>query len=200
MKPEMLQIEASAILLALGGVVATTLLSAFVHLAPVFGFPFIDVPRLVGGVFSADFAVAFWVGFALFFATGAIVFPMLFLWARGALPGAGRGLRPALIKGSVFGLILFLVGGVLLPAFGALNRLVELENPGFFGLAAGWMGMLGLLGGHLVYGVAVALIGSIGYGAKPLDLLGWRTHWPADLPGISAVGPIRPDKFGRSRQ
>lgn len=200
MKPEMLQVEASAILLAVGGVVATTLLSAFVHLAPAFGFPFIDVPRLVGGVFSADPAVAFWVGFTLFFAAGAIVFPMLFLWAWGALPGRGRGLRAALIKGSAGGLILFLAGGLLLPAFGALNRLVGLENPGFFGLAAGWVGMLGLLGGHLVYGVALALIGSIGYGAKPLDLLGWRTYWPADLPGISTVGPIRPDMIGRARR
>src|SRR5512142_2626550 len=118
-------------LAVLGGVIATILLSALEYLAPLLGFPFVDYPLLIGGIFTSDPNVALWLGYWIFFIFGAVIWPALlaFLWPN--LPGKPIGLAGPLIKGLVWGIILWLVSSILAGIFGLLNQLPgqTLQNP-----------------------------------------------------------------------
>lgn len=175
-KPATLVPRPSPSLAILGGAVAMLLLSSLLQLAPVLGLPFIDLPRLIGGIFTANSEVAFWLGFWLFFLGGVFVFPPLLVWAWPSLPGPNRGFIGALVKGLFWGLILSVVTGLLLPLFGLLNQLDDLTNPGFFALGMGWPGTLILLLGFVAYSVVMALIAAMGRGTEPIDTLGWLGH------------------------
>jgi hypothetical protein len=189
-RPAALVKRPSVLMLTLGGAVATLLLSSFIFLAPVFGFPFIDFPRLVGGIFTEDPVAAAWLGFWLFFLTGWVVFPVPLSIAWTLLPGDHVGLSGALLKGVLWGLVLWALSGVLLPLFGWLNQLTDqgLENPGFFALEAGVLGALGILLGHLAYGVALALVASMGHGISPLELLGQVDYERSDMNRAASAG------------
>lgn len=178
--PEILVPRPSTFLSILGGLVGMLLFSALLHLTPVFGFPLIDFAALIGGVFTANPQVAFWIGFLIFFLTGVFIFaPLLgFFWPL--LPGRRIGFGGAIIKGLLWGILLWVASGLLMPLVGAINRLAEIENPGFFVLGNGLIGALWFLVAHLVFGLATALIAAMGQGINPLDTLGWDGHTKAD--------------------
>ncbi len=162
-------------LVILGGLVATLLLTSLVYLAPVAGFEFIDYPRLIGGLFSGDPDVAFWVGYWIFFAAGVFVFAPLLAITWASLPGPGVGFAAGLAKGLIWGILLWVVAGLLLWLLGAINQLSasELEAPGPFAVELGLLAAVGLLLGHVLYALTVALIGTMGQGISPIDTLGW---------------------------
>lgn len=187
-RPEVLTPRPAILLGVLGGTVATLLLSALIYLAPAFGFPFIDFPRLVGGLFTGDPDVAFWLGYCLFFWAGVFVFPILFVRLWPALPGPHVGFGGALVKGMLWGLILWIAAGLLLPLLGALNQLDDQQpvagglRAGFFALNAGWLGAVGVLLGHVAYGIALALVTAMGQGIVPSATLGWPGYDHAETP------------------
>ncbi len=178
----------SLLLATLGGAVAVLLLSALLFLSPVFGFPFVDFPRVMGGIFTADPEGAFWLGFTIFFVGGWLVFPFLLVAAWSLLPGENEGFIGALVKGLLFGLGLWVFSGLVLPLAGWLNQLDGLENPGFFALGAGVLGALGVLLGHLAYGAALALIAAMGQGISPLHTLGWYEYRRSGLNRAAVSG------------
>lgn len=158
------------------------LLSASIFLAPVFGLPFIDIPHLLGGIFTPHTEIALWLGFWLYFLIGVFVFaPLLrFFWAD--LPGNAVSFGGALAKGLIWGIILGVVSGLLLPLLALLNRLPAetVANPGFFALNFGALAAVGLLIGHLLYGVALALVANMGQDIDPLEVLGWPGYSHAE--------------------
>jgi hypothetical protein len=179
----------SLVLATLGGAVATVLLSALLFLSPAFGFPFVDFPRLAGGVFVADAAAAFWLGYAIFFLGGWLVFPLLFTLAWPMLPGGREvGLRNGLVKGLAWGAILWVLSGLALPVLGWLNQAGSIGNPGFFALGAGLLATAGVLLGHLVYGAALGVIAVMGRGISPIDTLGWYEYGRGELNRAAASG------------
>ncbi len=175
------------LLMILGGLVATILLTALMYLAPLVGLPLIDLPLLTGGVFADDPATAFRIGYwVFFFGANVLVFAPLLKFAWRALPGDRRSFRGALVKGSLWGLILSVGSGLLLPALGAFGRLGDEAppDPGFFGLGLGILGGVELLVGHLLYGLTVALFAAMPHGLAPFDLLGWMwtSHGTGESP------------------
>jgi hypothetical protein len=46
-----------------------------------------------------------------------------------------------------------------------------------------------MLGGHLAYGLAVALIAAMGEGIFPMETLGWPSHRRAETPPAGALYP-----------
>lgn len=182
--PPVLNPRPGLILSVLGGWVAMLLLSALLFLAPVLGFPFIDIPHLIGGIFCDSPTVAFWLGFWINFVVGVFIFaPALsFLWPM--LPGPGVGLRGAVLRGILWGVALWVLSGILLPAFAALNRLGAdvVRSPGPFAISTGVRGVVALLGGHLAYGLALALVATMGEGILPLDTIGWPGYLKAETP------------------
>jgi hypothetical protein len=191
-RPTVLNPRPGLVLPLLGGWVGALLLSAGIFLAPAFGLPFIDIPHLMGGIFSHSPAVAFWLGFWLNFAAGMFVFPSLLAVTWPKVPGSGVGVLGAAVKGLSFGAGLWVLSGVLLPVAGWLNRLGPgvVQSPGFFAIHTGWLGALAVLGGHLVYGLSVTLIAAMGEGIFPVETLGWPGHRRAETP---PAGQLYPD-------
>jgi hypothetical protein len=181
MEPETLIPKPSYLISFLGGVVGMVLFFSVIFLAPSLGFPMVDLPRLLGGIFTSNLDVALWLGFWIFFLTGVLFFApfLVYMWAK--LPGKRIGYSGALIKGFVWGLILWVITGLLLPLVGLITRVGGLENPGFFAINAGLEGALVLLLAHLFFGLATALIASMSHGISPLGTLGWEGHYLADV-------------------
>jgi hypothetical protein len=166
-------------------------------LAPTFGFPFIDIPHLMGGVLTDSPRAAFWLGFWINFLPGVVIFAPALDLAWDFLPGPAVGLRGALIKGVLWGTTLWVLSGLMLPVVGWLNRLDPSVAPrvGPFALGTGVLGALGLLGGHLAYGVALALVASIGGGVFPGDTIGWPGFAKSEVPPgkLGAPDPRLPE-------
>jgi hypothetical protein len=175
----------------LGGMIATLLLSALLFVAPALGFPapeqavgspFLDIPHVVGGVFTSNPAAASWIGFWLFFVGGAFVFAPLLGPVWRLLPGKDVGFTGAVVKGLLWGLALWVLSGLLLALFAALNRLspASVAHPRFFAAAQGILGAAGLLIGHLVYGVSVALVAAMPQGITLIETIGWEGYHPGE--------------------
>ena len=183
-RPPTLNARPGMLLCVLGGLVATILLNALMFLAPALGFPFLDIPHLMGGVLTRSPDAAFWLGFWINFLPGVVVFAPAFDFAWEFLPGPSLGLRGALLKGVLWGLVLWVLSGLMLLLVGALNRLDPgvVQHPGPFAFRAGLLGALGLLGGHLAYGVALALVAATGQGVFPTDTMGWSGYMKGETP------------------
>jgi hypothetical protein len=190
--PAELNPKPSIMLLIVGGIVGTILLASLLFLAPSFGLPSINVPLLIGGIFVTHPVAAFWLGFAIFFFTGVFIFAPALQLAWVSLPGKGVGLPGAVIKGLLWGVALWLLGGIMLPLFGWLNRLDGFASPGFFALGTGILGAAGFLAGHLLYGLVIALTTAMSRGIMPLELIGWYGHGYADVPEIGRDPEPRP--------
>jgi hypothetical protein len=184
LRPPTLNARPGLLLCMLGGLVGTLLLNALMFLAPTLGFPFIDIPHLMGGVVTRSPTAAFWLGFWINFLPGVVVFAPAFDLAWDFIPGPRVGLLAAPLKGIAWGTALWVLSGLMLPVVGALNRLDPgvVRNPGLFALREGVLGALGLLGGHLAYGVALALVAAMGQGIFPTDTLGWTGYTKAEAP------------------
>lgn len=164
------------LLVSLGGAVATILCTAMIYLAPVARFPVLDLPTLLGGVFFADPAVAFWTGYAGFFIGGWLLAPAVLkqFWRR--LPGDRESFRGAALKGLLLGAGLWVASGILVGILSAVHPLPVVGEMGFFAAGYGIPGVAALLIGHLVYGVAFALVAAMGRGLSPIDAIGWLGH------------------------
>ena len=190
-RPSVLNPRPGLVLPLLGGWVGTLILSAGIFLAPALGLPFIDIPHLMGGIFTDSPTAAFWIGFWLNFIAGAFVWPSVLSVAWPMLPGSGVGVLGAIVKGLGFGVGLWILSGFLLPVAGWLNHLGPdvVRSPGFFAIRTGWAGVLALLGGHLAYGLSVALIAAMGEGIFPMETLGWPGHRRAETPPGATLYP-----------
>lgn len=172
MKPGTLAIQPSILLASLGGAVGVILLTALLYLAPVAGSAVIDYPRLIGGIFAPQPEAAFWLGYAIFFVVGWLVWPPLMMVTWPKLPGDNYAFTGALQKGLLWGAALWVLAGLLLPLLGVLTRAEGLANPGLFGIGAGLGTAVLLLVGHLGYGVAVAVLAAMARGISPIETLG----------------------------
>jgi hypothetical protein len=183
-RPTVINARPGIIIPVIGGFAGTVLLTAGMFLAPLVGFPFIDIPHLMGGIFAADPTVALWLGFWMHFLAGAILFPILYGLIWPLLPGAMTGMVGDVMKGLSCGLGLWVLSGLLLPVAGLLNRLAPgvAQHPGFFALAFGWKGAAALLAGHIVYGLAIGLTSYMAADIFPLETIGWKGYIKAELP------------------
>ena len=103
-RPTVLNARPGIIIPVIGGVAGTLILTAGMYLAPLLGFPFIDIPHLMGGILTADPDGALVTGFWLHFVAGAILFPIVFGLVWPLLPGPMTGLVGDVIKGLSWGL------------------------------------------------------------------------------------------------
>jgi hypothetical protein len=159
----------------LGGFTGTVLLTAALRLTSSLGVAVVDLPELMGGVFSGNRSTAFTVGHTLFLVAGILVLPLLLALLWPFAPGSRFTFRGALIRGGIFGLGLFALTGILVPLLGALSHLpaVSLLEPGPFGVGLGLWGPVQLLLGTQLYAVTAALVAAMPQGLQPMDAVGW---------------------------
>lgn len=186
-EPKTLNATPSGGLCMLGAAFGAILASALIHLAPLLGLPLVDVPLLIGALFSADPDIAFFVGHLLHLLGAVAAAPLaVFLWH--ALPGKPRSFGGAALKGLCFGGGLFVVAGLVVPLVESLagEGAAGLPALGPFALSQGLGGAVVLLVASLAYGLVVALIGAAGRSLSMIDTLGWdSTGKQADIGGAT---------------
>ncbi len=142
-----------AIVAGLGGTVVISLLMA---MAPRMGMPKMAIWEMLGTMFSKEGNLA--LGWIMHFMMG-VVFAIIYaaLWAVGI--GSAT-----LLSGVVFGVVHFLIAGLMMGGMPMLHVGIKagtVKAPGVLMLNTGVMGLMGGLIGHAVYGLVVALV----YGA-----------------------------------
>jgi hypothetical protein len=183
MRPIVLTPSPSPVEVLLGGLVGTILLTSWLFAGPALGWPFVDIPHAFGGVFTSRSALAFGIGYALFFVGGTGIFSFAILAVWSIMPGSETGLAGAFLKGVLWGIAGWIVTGVALGMASALNRLDSIAPPGWFAANTGLWGVTWLFLGCLAYGVALAIVGAVEHGITALDTLGWTGYYHA------ATGP-----------
>lgn len=157
----------SLILATLGGAAGAVLFGAVLRVAPAAGAAPVELTAAVGGLFTSG-AAALWWGAILLFLIGWLVLPLLMAAAWASLPGHRESVGGALLKGSLLGVGLWAVVGLLLPVLGV--------EAGLFAAAAGMGAAAALLLASLGYGIIAAAIAGMGRGIAPLHTLGWEGH------------------------
>ncbi|MBW3650929.1 MAG: hypothetical protein KY458_10215 [Actinobacteria bacterium] len=134
-----------------------------------------DLPPLLGSVFSSDSSTSFDVGHALFVVAGILVIPIALALLWPLTPGDRFTFRGALLKGSLLGLALAVLTGMMLPLLGLVSHAsgVGSLDPGPFALGLGVWGPVQLLVGMQLYSVTFAMVASMPRGLQPLDAIGW---------------------------
>ncbi|MDP8960510.1 MAG: hypothetical protein M3N32_02660, partial [Actinomycetota bacterium] len=99
--------------------------------------------------------------------------PLALLWPL--TPGDRFTFRGALVKGALWGLVLSLFSGILLPLLGLLSKVPDFGfwDPGPLALGLGLSGPLQLLVGTQLYSITSALVAAMARGLQPLDAVGW---------------------------
>ncbi len=170
----------------LGGFTGTVLLTAALRLSSSLGVAVVDLPELIGGVFSRDRSTVFTAGHTLFLVAGILVLPLMLAALWPFAPGSRFTFRGALVRGTIFGLGLFVLTGILVPVLGAVSQLagVSFLEPGPFGAGLGVWGPLQLVLGTQLYAVTVALVAAMPQGLQPLDAVGWGwwSHGSGEAP------------------
>jgi hypothetical protein len=159
----------------LGGFTGTVLVTAALRLASSLGVEVVDLPQLMGHLFSAERTTAFTVGHVLFFVAGLLVLPLLLALLWPFAPGSRFTFGGALVRGAIFGIALFVLAGVLVPVLGVIGRSPDVSflHPGPFGADLGVAGPLQLLLGTQLYALAAALVAAMPQGLQPMDSVGW---------------------------
>lgn len=144
-----------------GGLVGTVLLTSSLRFAQEVGITRMDLPLLLGTVFTADRRRAGVLGYAWHFSNGlafSALYGLVFLavGSAGWLFGAALGLVHALFAGGA-------LVNILLPAihprmgtrFTDAEETPILEPPGFMLRNYGQYTMIGNIGAHVMYGAVV---------------------------------------------
>ncbi len=159
----------------LGGLTGTVLLTVLLRLAAALGVTVVDLPLLLGEVLSSDASTIFDGGHAIFVLAGVFVLPLLMALLWPLTPGNRFTFRGALVKGALWGLVLSVFTGMLLPILDFLGKAADtgFSDPGPFALGLGPPGPLQLLLGTQLYSLTFALVASMWRGLQPLDAVGW---------------------------
>jgi hypothetical protein len=159
----------------LGGFTGTVLVTAALRLTSSSGIAVVDLPELMGGVFSGDRSTAFTAGHTLFLVFGIGVLPLVLAALWPFAPGSRFTFGGALVRGALFGLGLFVLAGIMVPVLGAASQLggASFLEPGPFGVGLGVWGPLQLLLATQLYALTAALVAVMPRGLQPMDAVGW---------------------------
>ncbi len=136
------------------GLVGTIIISMVMIMAPKMGMPKMAIWEMLGSMFSPDGNVA--LGWVIHLMMG-IIFGIVYaaLWAIGI--GSAT-----VISGAIFGIVHWLIVGVMMSAIPMLHAGIKagsVSAPGVFMLNnGGMMAFMGGLMGHVIFGVVVALV------------------------------------------
>jgi riboflavin transporter FmnP len=138
------------------GLAGTIVISLLMAMGPRMGMPKMAIWEMLGTMFSPQGNVG--LGWVMHFMMG-VIFAIIYaaLWA------AGIG-SATLLSGVIFGVVHFLVAGLMMGGMPMLHAGIKagtVQAPGVLMLNSGVMGFMGGLIGHVVYGLVVALV----YGA-----------------------------------
>ena len=150
-----------------GGLIGTAVLTSGSRLAQHLGWTRMDIPLLLGTIFTADRGRATVVGYAIHFANGllfALVYGLVFEatgragWLFGLLLGAAHGLFAG---GGLLNVLLPAVHPRMGKPWSDARSAPVLEPPGFLLSNYGRATLVATFALHLVYGAVVGLVASL---------------------------------------
>ncbi|MGQ9601047.1 MAG: DUF6789 family protein [Anaerolineae bacterium] len=141
----------------IAGFIATVAMTLLTNVAPLMGFPPMDIATMLGTMLIADPATAFLPGLAMHFMIGLVLALGYAVFFANVLPG-----QPWL-RGALYGLVPWLLAMVVvMPMVGLVHPMVSagmMPNPGFFLTGMGTvLAPIGSLIGHIVYGAVLGLV------------------------------------------
>jgi uncharacterized membrane protein YagU involved in acid resistance len=148
----------------LAGLVATLVMTALMEMGRRGGMTSMEIALLVGGMLTKDESKARRIGMVLHVAMmGTVVFGIGYALLFQALDSdsVATGLIIGLVHGAVVGVMGMPMMAAIHPRMRADAGGFTMETPGVFGVHYGGGTPLGLVMGHAVYGVVVAIV----YGA-----------------------------------
>jgi hypothetical protein len=137
--------------IVVAGLVATAVITALMYAGPMMKMPRMDIAQMLGPMALPVGNTAFATGMMVHFMMG-VVFAIIY-----ALVWLGLGIDPNWWTGLVFGAVHFAVAGLGMSAMPLLHKEVRSEwlpSP----MASEPMGLMGMLVGHLVFGLVVAMV------------------------------------------
>jgi hypothetical protein len=137
--------------IVVAGLAATAVITVLMYAGPLMGMPRMDIAQLLGSMLLPQGSTAFAMGMMVHFVMGIILVIIY------ALAWQGLGLAPNWWTGLIFGAVHAVVAAAGIAMMMPVHKEVRagrLSSP----LAAGPKGMMGLLLGHLVFGLVVALV------------------------------------------
>lgn len=145
--------DAQGIIVA--GLVATAVFTMLLYAAPMMGMPRMDIPQILGSMALSQGGLALTMGMVMHFIMG-LVFATIY-----AAVWSGLNISVTWWSGLIFGAIHSMVAGVGMNILLAMHKEIKagrLDNPM---KAGGAKGVAGVVLGHMVFGLVVALV----YGA-----------------------------------
>ena len=143
------------------GFVGTAAMTMMMIMGKSMGMTTMDIALIAGGMMAKDERRARILGnFVHWIVMGTVVFGIVYALLFQALDSAG--VVPGLVIGIVHGLV---VGAMAMPMMGAIHPRMQpladgfhLDSPGFMGVSYGRGTPVGLIAGHAIYGLVVALV------------------------------------------
>ncbi len=137
--------------IVVAGLTGTAIITMLMYMGPMMGMPRMDIARLLGSMVLPLGSSAFALGMMVHFAMG-IVFALVYatIWSAAGIDVTWWS---GLIFGAVHTVVAFAGMGMIMPMHKEV-RAGSLASP----LSGGARGMMGMLMGHLVFGVVVALV------------------------------------------
>lgn len=144
-----------------GGLAGTAAMTAMMAMGKATGMTRIDMPLMLGGMLTGDDDRARSIGQVIHFFNGMVIFGLVYAALLSAIPGA------AWWTAAWIGLIHGLIAVMAMPMMGAMHPRVALEgapdalpmvNPGLGGRNFGGGTPLGLVVGHVLYGVVLGAV------------------------------------------
>jgi hypothetical protein len=127
------------------GLIGTAVMTALIYAGPIMGMPKMDMIGMLGKMFTGNASVAYPLGTVIHFMMGAL-FAILYAW----LWSLGWG-DATWGWGIVYGLVHGVVAAMVMPMMIRMHpRPPEMQM--------GAMGVVGILMGHAVFGLIVALV------------------------------------------
>lgn len=138
----------------IAGIVGTIVITIVMNMAPKMGMPKMDIVGMLGAMFSPEGNQT--LGMAIHLMMGvvfAIIYALLWNLGIGTL---------GLLWGAIFGIGHWLIAGIMMggmPMMHAGIKAGAIKAPGVFMLnSGGLMAFMGGLMGHIIFGLAVALV------------------------------------------
>jgi hypothetical protein len=139
------------------GFIGTVAMTAVMMVGRSVGMTSLDIPLLIGGMFSREDDRARALGMAAHIVMGAVVFGIGYglLFTVLDTASAGVGALIGLVHGAVLGIVVMPMMGMVHPRMRIATGEARLEPPGVMGVAYGRGTPVGLLVTHVVYGLVV---------------------------------------------
>jgi uncharacterized membrane protein YagU involved in acid resistance len=133
----------------IAGIIGTIAMTVLMFIAPYLGLPEMNIINMLGTMFTTEATAVLFLGVIIHFMLGA-VFGLIYAWLWTKIG------KPNVLWGAIFGVVHGVIAIVMMPVLSSIYPRAEIDMTALFAV--------GLLMGHIVFGIVVALVYKALYG------------------------------------